>query len=428
MSVEPALGEALAAYRRGDRARAREIVSALLPANAGDFRVLHLSGELAVDERRFDDAVKHLQQALRLVPNVAEVHFSLARAQWRAGHRDAALAAARRSQSLNPGFAPAAMLAAIMEGAAGRGNAARVALQASGATDVSNFAARDLAVKFVAAEVEDGREIFARWAEAPREAPPLTFTVVACSIDPAKLARAHAAVHASEGSAFQWIVMRDARSLAEAYNRAIAQATGQAIVFLHDDVEVLSPGLFGALSRSLADADVVGVAGTTRLAGPTIGWGGQEATAGALVHGSSATNAWDYSLLNWAEGLTQGMQALDGCFLAVRADCARRLLFDEATFDAFHFYDLDFCLRAHRTGLRVALASEVLVAHASRGSLGEAWEAQAARFLGKYPELAGQPARQSHFYAVRFADAGRTLAMHAEMRGLAALLRTSPSP
>lgn len=424
MGVEPALGEALAAYRRGERSRAQAIVSELLPANPGDFRVLHLSGELAVDDRRFDDAVKHLQEAVRLVPNVAEVHFSLARAQWRAGLRDAALAAARRSQSLNPGFAPAAFLGAIMESAAGRADAARAALRASGAADVANFAARDLAVKFIAAEVEDGRDIFARWARAPREAPALAFTVVVCTIDPAKLARAQAAVRASDAAEPQWIVMRDARSLAEAYNRALAEATGDAIVFMHDDVEVLSPGIFGALSRSLASTDIVGVAGTTRLAGPTIGWAGQEATAGALAHGSSATNAWDYSVLNWTDGVTAGMQALDGCFLAMRAECARRLRFDDATFDAFHFYDLDFCLRASRAGLRVAIAAEIVLAHASRGSVGEAWEAQAARFLAKFPELAGQPPRQSHFYAVRFADAGRVIAMHAEMRGLANLITT----
>jgi Glycosyltransferase like family len=422
MGVEPALGEALAAYRRGERAHAQSIVSELLPAHRGDFRVLHLHGELAVDDRRFDDAVKHLQEAVRLVPNVAEVHFSLARAQWRAGHRDAALAAARRSQSLNPGFAPAALLGAIMESAAGRAEAARVALRASGAADVSNFAARDLAVKFVAAEVEDGRETFARWVRPPRDAPALAFTVVVCSIDAAKLARAQAALRASDASTVQWIVMHDARSLAEAYNRAIARATGDAIVFVHDDVEVLSPAVFAALSRALASADVVGVAGTTRLAGPTIGWGGQEATAGALAHGSSATNAWDYSVLNWTDGVSAGMQALDGCFLAMRADCARALRFDEATFDAFHFYDLDFCLRASRASLRVAIAAEILVAHASRGTVGALWEAQAARFLAKFPELAGQPPRQSHFYAVRFTDPGRVVAMHAEMRGLASLL------
>ena len=428
MSVEATLGEALAAYRRGEHAHAQAILGPLLSANPADFRVLHLSGELAIEDRRFGDAMKHLEQAVRLVPNVAEVHYSLARAQWRAGLRDVALAGARHAQSLNPRFAPAAILAAIMEGAAGRADAALAALRASGAADSSNFAARDLVVAFTSAEVQDGRQIFARWAQAPRDAPPLAFTIVVCTIDAAKLARAQAAVRAADAVEPQWIVIRDARSLAEAYNRAMDTATGDAIVFMHDDVEVLTPGLFGALSRSLAAADVVGVAGTSTLAGPTVGWAGQEATAGALAHGSSAAHAWDYSVLNWTDGVTAGMQGLDGCFLAVRAECARRLRFDDATFDAFHFYDLDFCLRAHRAGLRVAVAAEILIAHASRGSVGPAWEAQAARFLAKFPELAGREPRQSHFYAVRFTDPGRALAMHAEMRGLAALLRTSPSP
>ncbi len=187
-------------------------------------------------------------------------------------------------------------------------------------------------------------------------------------------------------------------------------------------MEILSPRLFDGLARALAVADVAGVAGTRRLDGPTVGWAGQEHAAGALAHGPASGGHYDYSVLNWADGVVPGQQALDGCFLAARTQAARAVRFDAHTFDAFHFYDLDFCLRATRAGARVAVTADLLVAHASRGSLAGPWEAQAARFLAKFPELAGRPARQNHFYAVRFATADRVRAMHAEMRGLASLL------
>jgi hypothetical protein len=321
-----------------------------------------------------------------------------------------------------PGFAPASLLLAIIEAAAGHESEAAHALQASGASRLADFQARDMTVKAIAAEVEAGRSVFSRWRSHPAPAEPPTFTVVICSIDEAKLARARASIVASDPRTVEWIVIRDARSLAEAYNRAIARATGEALLFMHDDVEVLSPGLFEALGRALAVADVVGVAGTCRLAGPTVGWSGQEEARGALAHGSSTSGHYDYSVLNWTDGTVTGMQGLDGCFLGSRAEVGRSLRFDERTFDGFHFYDLDFAYRASRSGARVAVASEVLVAHASRGSVTGPWENYARRFLGKFPELAGTPSRQSHFYATRFASAERTLAMHREMQGLARLL------
>jgi hypothetical protein len=318
------------------------------------------------------------------------------------------------------------MQLAIIEAAGGLANEARAPLAASGAADAGNFAARDLAVRMLAVEVEDGRAPFSRWARAVPAAPPLSFTVVVCTVDEEKLARAQAAVQASDPRPVQWIVVRDARSLAEAYNRSMDRATGEAVVFMHDDVEVLSPALFDALSRALAVSDVVGVAGTLALAGPTVGWAGQEFARGALAHGSSASGLYDYSVLNWTDGITTGMQALDGCFIAARTSIAREVRFDSETFDAFHFYDLDFAFRASRAGARVATSAEVLVAHASRGSVGGPWRAQAERFLAKFPELDGRPPRQNHFYAVRLAGAGRVRAMHAEMRGLATLLAPAP--
>ena len=85
-------------------------------------------------------------------------------------------------------------------------------------------------------------------------------------------------------------------------------------------------------------------------------------------------------------------------------------------------------LSKSRAATPVGRAAEILIAHASRGSVGPAWEAQAARFLAKFPDLAGGEPRPSHFYAVHFTDHGQVRAMHAEMRGLASLLRTSPVP
>ncbi len=47
-----------------------------------------------------------------------------------------------------------------------------------------------------------------------------------------------------------------------------------------------------------------------------------------------------------------GIQALDGVFMAMRRKVATSIPFDEALFDHFHLYDLDFSFRAYRQDLR----------------------------------------------------------------------------
>ena len=90
-------------------------------------------------------------------------------------------------------------------------------------------------------------------------------SVVICSIDPAKFARV-TANYAQRLKAVdhEIVAIHDARSLSEAYNRGVARASGDAIVFSHDDVEHLRSDFAAELLASLERVDIVGAAGTTR--------------------------------------------------------------------------------------------------------------------------------------------------------------------
>ncbi len=346
---------------------------------------------------------------------------SLARTQWRRGNGDASREAAVRALATAPGYLPAALVAAFVDSARGDTASAGRRLAEAGLRDADPSRV-EFAFQALADNAREDRRAFA----PPERAgvPPLTLSVVVCSVTDAKLARCRAALEASLAPGFEFLAIRDARSLAEAYNRALAIAKGQAIVFLHDDVEVVSPGLDAILARALSRADLVGVAGTRTLAGPTLGWAGQAPMAGWLVHTDATGAPWDFSLLSFSAGLAGPMEGLDGCFLAARTESARRIGFDEATFDAFHFYDLDFCLRARHAGLAVAVDTDILVRHASRGSLGADWQAQAGRFVAKFAPMATEPARPNHFHAARLASRGAALALHDELNGFCAALGT----
>ena len=92
--------------------------------------------------------------------------------------------------------------------------------------------------------------------------------------------------------------------------------------------------------------------------------------------------------------------------------------FDAATFDGFHFYDLDFTHRAWRLGLRLAVSTELDVFHASAGDFGAEWNRYAQRFRAKFPGLDSPPGPH-HSYGVRLPTKQDVAFFYDALRGLA---------
>ena len=78
--------------------------------------------------------------------------------------------------------------------------------------------------------------------------------------------------------------------------------------------------------------------------------------------------------------------------MAMRAEVAHDVLFDEVTFDHFHLYDIDFSYRAHLRGYRLAVCRDIFLIHDSLGRFDAAWEEYRKRFESKFaPELPVEP-------------------------------------
>jgi len=208
-------------------------------------------------------------------------------------------------------------------------------------------------------------------------------SIVICSIDPAKFAAVTTSFAAAMGDArYEIVGIHDARSLCEGYNRGIARARGGICVFAHDDIEILAPDLPGALRRDLRDRDVVGVAGTTRLAG--MGWAnsGIRHARGMITH--VIGEDFDVRFFGAPAGVCDGIEALDGVFFATRHEVAQRIGFDAETFDGWHGYDTDFTYRCHLAGLRVAVALDIPLVHHSDANVDAAWLEYHGRFRVKH--------------------------------------------
>ena len=232
-------------------------------------------------------------------------------------------------------------------------------------------------------------------------------SVVICSIRPERFERVHAGyAERLAGVEHEIIGVHDARSLCEGYNRGMRRARGDVLVFSHDDLELACPDFAARLLRHLDQFDVVGVAGATRaVAGSWLqaGWPHIHGQVGMPGSAPGRVSVTAYQLQGSA---TPGAQALDGVLVAASREAAQRTGWDEATFDGWHFYDADFVYSAWRSGVRTAIAHDLLVVHDSHGSFGEDWMRYREKFRRKHHATLPQetPAGQPELCSVEAAS------------------------
>lgn len=261
-------------------------------------------------------------------------------------------------------------------------------------------------------------------AETPGPSMPLepdarTISVITCSIDDAKgLGVSDLYARLLAGLQHEIIVLRDASSLAEAYNRGLDAAKGDVVVLSHDDIEILAPDFAARLLRHLRTYDVVGVIGATRMTGPLPIWAGHPHLRGWITHHAPGSAEWHVDVLD-PRPVAGDVKVLDGVLLAGRREVFASVRFDPGTFDGFHCYDIDWSCRAAEAGFRVAAAGDLLVVHASRGRYDNNWQRYAERFCAKHRTGHGEPAPPP-FYEIAFDSAAHVRSFYARLSELAA--------
>jgi hypothetical protein len=217
----------------------------------------------------------------------------------------------------------------------------------------------------------------------PSRAPRIS--VVICSIDPQKFVTVTASYRQRfAGYALEIIGVHDAKSLAEGYNRAAAKATGDLLVFSHDDIELVTADFAPRLLTHLDRYDGIGVAGSSRITGPEWDHAGQRHIHGHILH---VPPQGQTGVLLMAFGsqapVCEGVRGLDGVFLAVRRHVWETHRFDAERYDGFHLYDLDFTWRASGAGARFAVPLDLTLLHRSIGRYDGTWRRYAVRFVAQ---------------------------------------------
>jgi GT2 family glycosyltransferase len=225
-------------------------------------------------------------------------------------------------------------------------------------------------------------------------------SVIICSIDPQRFAAVKSVYTAALGQEpWELIGIHDAKSLADGYTRGIAASKGENLILSHDDIEILSPDFSGRLKCHLEKYDLIGVAGTSRLAAPDWGSSGPPFTFGQVAH-FNENGTISVNIFGTPRRAVGGIQAMDGLFLAVRRSVFSTVMFDAQEFDGFHLYDLDFTYAAYRAGCKLAVVNDINLLHASHGSYSEAWIRYAERFERKWLEGVERPTRRFNLSVV----------------------------
>jgi glycosyltransferase involved in cell wall biosynthesis len=209
------------------------------------------------------------------------------------------------------------------------------------------------------------------------------FSVIICSINALKFAQICTCYERLLATVPHEIIgIHDAKSLAEGYNRGMAQSTGDILCFSHDDILILDPDFAEKISERLQIYDILGFAGTTRLVAG--GWIGAGALRGAVAHAVPRKN---FSLDVFGVGdwpVSGDIQAIDGLLMIATRAAAQATGFDAITFDGFHHYDLDFSFSAYLAGRKLGVCCDIPIIHASTGNFNHQWQQYSVRFLQKY--------------------------------------------
>ena len=244
-----------------------------------------------------------------------------------------------------------------------------------------------------------------------------SISVVVCSIDERKARRIREHYRRLlRGRLAEIVQITDARSLSEGYNRGFRQTSGEIVIFSHDDIEIVSDDFAKRLLIHLETHDVVGVAGTSKLVGPSWITSGSPHIHGIVAHHHPGQG---YQIEAYGDP-TDRAQALDGVFFAARRAICAAVPFDEETFDGFHYYDLDFTFRSFEAGYRLKVCTDILLVHESGGSFDAKWAEYAARFEKKFHgRVPFEPAARPRWRSFPLKTKAELIGFHRKLSGAA---------
>jgi hypothetical protein len=179
------------------------------------------------------------------------------------------------------------------------------------------------------------------------------------------------------------------------YNAGIRQCINEGlkpddvVAFIHEDVKLLDPAFLNKVSSvfdSKSDVGMLGVAGTSVLTESGAWWhNAPDLLRGHVIQEHPEGGA--RHLIKGPIGFFDDLVAVDGLCFFIRGKLftEENLVFDDKTYDGYHFYDIDTSLQVLEKGYKVACA-DILLQHGSVGNIKEdkKWHENRDKLISKW--------------------------------------------
>lgn len=225
-------------------------------------------------------------------------------------------------------------------------------------------------------------------------------SIIICSINNGYLQNVSENISKTIGTGYELLVWDnhvEKKGICEVYNRMAERAKFPLLCFLHEDVLFETEGWGKILLNFFRDypgTGVAGLAGSACKSAMFSGWHTNNSRYDYFNY-THRTNGVDHKVRQPADaaGNVFPVVCIDGVFIVSRREVWQDLRFDEARLKGFHFYDIDFSLRAAKKYGVTVLMNIDLVHITQGGDYGDRWVESAMRFhaeeAGRLPYYLG---------------------------------------
>lgn len=173
------------------------------------------------------------------------------------------------------------------------------------------------------------------------------------------------------------------KSLSEIYNIGLNDSSNDIVVFLHDDLIIMTPNLTPKINKLFdnnPNHGIIGLAGTNNLLNG-VWWSEKESMFGIVGHEHENKKHINYYSSSLGEDL-KNVVVVDGLFMCIHKNRIKHKFNEE--FKDFHFYDLPICVDNFLDNVKIGVTTKIFVYHKSIGMVNKKWEKNKLLFEALY--------------------------------------------
>ena len=224
-------------------------------------------------------------------------------------------------------------------------------------------------------------------------------SLIVCSINKEYAEKLEQNIRETIGVQFELIVINnkiESRGITAVYNQGANQAQYEILVFVHEDVAFLTQDWGLILQKYYTenkDWGVIGIAGAKYKSKTNSGWytGIQDFDCCNITHVAPNSKIQKILLKPQKDEVSTQVVVLDGVFIVTLKAIWDKLKFNDEHLTGFHYYDIDFSLRAALI-TKVIVTFEIDIAHfTTGGDFGDKWVGQSFKWSSSSTAIHNTP-------------------------------------